>query len=54
MELDIKDLIELNETQFLDEEEKEKYKGALKITRIKKRKYIRMPNFPKRTIATLK
>ena len=30
------------------------FKGALKITRIKNRKYIRMPNFPKRAVVILK
>ena len=32
----------------------EKFKGALKITKIKNRRYIRMPNFPKRAVLTLK
>lgn len=30
------------------------YKGALKITRIKNRRYIRMPNFAKRSVNILK
>lgn len=34
--------------------EEMQFKGALKITRIKNRKYIRMPNFPKRAVVTLK
>jgi hypothetical protein len=34
--------------------EEEQYKGALKITKIKNRRYIRMPNFPKRAVVILK
>lgn len=34
--------------------EEQQFKGALKITRIKNRKYIRMPNFPKRAVVILK
>jgi len=30
------------------------YKGALKITKIKNRRYIRMPNFAKRSVNILK
>jgi len=30
------------------------FKGALKITRVKNRRYIRMPNFPKRSVIVLK
>lgn len=32
----------------------ENFKGALKITRIKNRRYIRMPNFPKKAVHILK
>lgn len=35
-------------------EEDVEYKGALKITRIKNRRYIRMPNFAKRSVNILK
>ena len=31
-----------------------RFKGALKITRIKNRRYIRMPNFPKKSVGILK
>jgi hypothetical protein len=34
--------------------DEEKYKGALKVTKIKNRRYIRMPNFPKRAVHILK
>jgi hypothetical protein len=37
-----------------DERDEENYKGALKVTRIKNRRYVRMPNFPKRAVAILK
>lgn len=37
-----------------DLKEEEKFKGALKITKIKNRRYIRMPNFPKRAVHLLK
>ena len=30
------------------------YKGALKITRIRNRKYVRMPNFSKRAVNILR
>ena len=36
---------------LLDEEH---FKGALKITKIKNRRYIRMPNFPKRSVVILR
>ena len=32
----------------------EHFKGALKITRIKNRRYVRMPNFPKRSVIILR
>ena len=32
----------------------QKYSGALKVTRIKNRRYIRMPNFAKRSVNILK
>lgn len=35
-------------------EEDGEYKGALKITKIKNRRYIRMPNFAKRSVNILK
>lgn len=31
-------------------EEENEFKGALKITKIKNRRYIRMPNFAKRSV----
>lgn len=34
--------------------EENHFKGALKITRIKNRRYIRMPNFSKRSVNILK
>ena len=34
--------------------EEEEFKGALKITRIRNRKYVRMPNFSKRSVNLLK
>lgn len=37
-----------------DLEDDLQYKGALKITKIKNRKYIRMPNFAKRSVQILK
>ena len=40
-----------SQTEFDDEE---LYKGALKITKVKNRRYIRMPNFPKRSVNILK
>jgi hypothetical protein len=43
---------DINETY--DEQECDDYKGALKITRIKNRKYIRMPNFAKKQVITLR
>ena len=38
----------------LTQEKKKVGLGALKITRIKNRRYIRMPNFPKKAVAILK
>eukprot|EP00347_Sterkiella_histriomuscorum_P019131 403342829 len=53
--------IEENESSYQNEsddcgleEEEIDYKGALKITRIKNRRYIRMPNFAKRSVNILK
>lgn len=37
-----------------DLNDNDQFKGALKITRIKNRRYIRMPNFPKRSVNLLK
>jgi hypothetical protein len=37
-----------------DATEEMQFKGALKVTKIKNRKYIRMPNFPKRAVVVLK
>jgi hypothetical protein len=45
------DIIEGDECQ---DDENVEYKGALKITRIKNRRYIRMPNFAKRSVNILK
>lgn len=43
-----------SETEHLEDKDDEKFKGALKITKIKNRRYIRMPNFPKRAVVVLK
>lgn len=40
--------------QSEDANEEDQFKGALKITRIRNRRYIRMPNFPKRAVLILK
>lgn len=59
MELQHEPLTENEMTTVLSDDsvsgkEEGHYKGALKITRIKNRRYIRMPNFPKRAVAVLK
>ena len=36
------------------ENDEEEYQGALKITRIRNRRYIRIPNFAKRSVTVLK
>jgi hypothetical protein len=35
-------------------QDEEEFKGALKVTRIRNRRYVRMPNFPKIAVAILK
>ena len=47
------EVLDLSESTPVGTEE-EQYKGALKITRIKNRRYIRMPNFSKRAVTILK
>lgn len=42
------------EQQDEAENDDEEYEGALKITRIRNRRYIRMPNFAKRSVVVLK
>ena len=42
------------ESSCVSKREEQRYKGALKITRIKNRRYIRMPNFPKKSVGILK
>ena len=42
------------ESSCVSKREEQRYKGALKITRIKNRRYIRMPNFLKKSVGILK